>query len=88
MMIYLRKRSGHCIQLAPVNQIYSTQFFAPHFWDLFVDMDKSVSARAVIGMTVDHTHVRQCYIIFNVLFNDKIRLNCLEKTIVERKKLR
>lgn len=42
--------------------------FAPHIGDLFVCVDKSVSARAVPGMTVDQTHVRQCYIIFNVLF--------------------
>lgn len=42
--------------------------FAPHIGDLFVHMDKSVSTRAVLGMTVDQTHVRRCYFNFIVLF--------------------
>ncbi|XP_052708172.1 uncharacterized protein LOC128183265 [Crassostrea angulata] len=32
--------------------------FAPHIWDLFVHMEKSVSAMAVLGVAVDKTHVR------------------------------
>lgn len=42
--------------------------FAPHIGGLSVHMDKSVSVRAVLGMTVDQTHVRQCFFIFVVLF--------------------
>lgn len=42
--------------------------FAIYIWDLCVHMKKSVSAMAVLGVAVDKTHVRQCYIIFIVLF--------------------
>lgn len=62
---FLKKKTRSLNTASPRIPYIPDSIFAPHIGDLFVYMDKSVSVRAVLGMTVDQTHVWFTLLVVN-----------------------
>ncbi|XP_056003184.1 uncharacterized protein LOC125662939 [Ostrea edulis] len=65
-------RSTSCISSCVASSI-TDSLLAQHVGELFVYMDKSVTSRAVLGMTVERTHIRVTLLHANENALDKVK---------------